>query len=118
MFRRRRPFKGFQVGVYLIGYGLIRFLIEYARQPDQGHRFPIKLVNVDNPGYRFVTPWNFTTGQILCALMIAARRRVPGRVSSRAAARQPARAGRGRRRSRERLPQAAQRPPLRKRLAK
>ncbi len=72
VFRRRRPFKGFQVGAYLIGYGLIRFLIEYARQPDRGIDFPIKLVNVDNPGYRFVTPWNFTTGQILCFLMIVA----------------------------------------------
>jgi phosphatidylglycerol:prolipoprotein diacylglycerol transferase len=70
VFRRRRPFKGFQLGVYLIGYGLIRFVIEYARQPDRGIDFPIKLVAVDNPGYRFVTPWNFTTGQILCFLMI------------------------------------------------
>ncbi len=72
LFRRRKPFKGFVVGVYLIGYGLIRFLIEYARQPDQGIDFPIMLVKVANPGYRFVTPWNFTTGQILCSLMIAA----------------------------------------------
>lgn len=72
VFRRRRPFRGFQIGVYLIGYGLIRFLIEYARQPDRGIDFPIKLVPVDNPGYRYVTPWNFTTGQILCFLMVAA----------------------------------------------
>ena len=32
--------------------------------------FPIKLVNIDNPGDLFLTPWNFTTGQILCALMM------------------------------------------------
>jgi len=70
VFRKRRPFKGFQIGVYLIGYGLVRFLIEYVRQPDRGIDFPIKLVAVDNPGYRFVTPWNFTTGQILNFLMI------------------------------------------------
>jgi phosphatidylglycerol:prolipoprotein diacylglycerol transferase len=69
--RRRKPFKGFLVAVYMIGYGLIRFLIEYVRQPDQGIDFPIKLVDVDNPGYRLLTPWNFTTGQILNFLMIA-----------------------------------------------
>ncbi len=70
VFRRWRPFKGFQIGVYLIGYGVIRFLIEYVRQPDQGIDFPIRLVAGDNPGYRLLTPWNFTTGQILCSLMI------------------------------------------------
>ena len=42
--RPRRPFKGFQIGVYLIGYGMIRFVIEYARQPDQGIDLPIRLV--------------------------------------------------------------------------
>jgi len=31
---------------------------------------PIKFVDVDNPIYRLITPWNFSTGQILCFIMI------------------------------------------------
>jgi phosphatidylglycerol---prolipoprotein diacylglyceryl transferase len=72
VFRPMRRFRGFQLSVYLIGYGVIRFFIEYARQPDQGIDFPIRFVAGDNPGYRFLTPWNFSTGQILCSIMIAA----------------------------------------------
>ena len=70
VFRKRSPFRGFMIGVYILGYGLVRFFIEYTRQPDPGIDFPIKLVAVDNPGYRFVTPWNFTMGQILCLAMM------------------------------------------------
>lgn len=69
-FRKRRPFKGFSIAVYMIGYGVVRFFIEYARQPDRGIDFPIKLVAGENPGYVFLSPWAFTTGQILCLLMI------------------------------------------------
>jgi len=55
-FRNRKPFKGFLFGLYFIGYGLFRFLIEYFREPDA------------NLGYRFA---NFTTGQILCFIMVS-----------------------------------------------
>ena len=34
--RPRRPYKGFVICCYMIGYGVIRFFIEYARQPDKG----------------------------------------------------------------------------------
>lgn len=68
--RKHKPFKGFIIGCYMIGYGIVRFFIEYTRQPDIGIDFPIKLVNIDNPGYLFLTPWNFSMGQILCMLMI------------------------------------------------
>ena len=54
-FRNRKPFKGFLVGLYFLGYGLFRFIIEYFREPDA------------DLGYRFA---NFTTGQILCFFMI------------------------------------------------
>ena len=71
LLRKRKPFKGFVVGCYVIGYGIVRFFIEYARQPDIGIDFPIKLLDIPNPGYVYLTPWNFTTGQILNILMIA-----------------------------------------------
>jgi len=68
--RKKRPFRGFMLSCYLIGYGLVRFFIEYAREPDIGIGYPIHPVYVANAGQ--VSPWNFSTGQILCFLMIAA----------------------------------------------
>jgi phosphatidylglycerol---prolipoprotein diacylglyceryl transferase len=68
--RKRKPFKGFLISCYVMGYGLVRFFIEYTRTPDKNMGFPLKFVNIDNPGDLFITPWNFTTGQILCALMV------------------------------------------------
>ena len=53
--RKRKSFSGFFLGLYLMGYGLVRFLIEYTREPD--------------PQLGFV--WGpFTMGQILCLVMI------------------------------------------------
>ena len=68
--RKRKPFPGFMMGAYVIGYGFIRFFIEYVREPDIGIGYPIRFVPIENPAYQF-TLWNFTTGQILCFLMIA-----------------------------------------------
>jgi phosphatidylglycerol:prolipoprotein diacylglycerol transferase len=72
--RKRRPFKGFSIAAYVIGYGIVRFFIEYTRQPDRGIGYkglgyPLTFVPIDNPVIRF-TPFNFTTGQILCLIMI------------------------------------------------
>ncbi|HWR11920.1 MAG TPA: prolipoprotein diacylglyceryl transferase [Rectinemataceae bacterium] len=69
--RKRRPFEGFVVGAYVIGYGLIRFVIEYFREPDAGLGYIIKLGNPDAPTYTLTTLFNFSMGQILCFLMIA-----------------------------------------------
>ncbi len=53
--RKRKPFSGFFLGLYIMGYGLVRFFIEYTREPD--------------PQLGFV--WGpFTMGQILCLTMI------------------------------------------------
>ena len=71
IFRKRNLIRGSFVAIYVIGYGLVRFFIEYLREPDIGIGFPIKFVHVENPTYLFITPWNFTTGQILNFLMIA-----------------------------------------------
>jgi phosphatidylglycerol:prolipoprotein diacylglycerol transferase len=74
--RKRRPYKGFSVACYMLGYGVIRFFIEYVRQPDKGlgfggYGYPIVLVKLQNFASQF-TWFNFTTGQILNVLLIAA----------------------------------------------
>lgn len=68
--RKRAPFPGVLFSAYLIGYGIARFVVEYVRQPDPGLDFPIMLVRVANPSQTSLL--NFTTGQILSAIMIAA----------------------------------------------
>ena len=55
--RRVKMPGGATLGFYLIGYGVVRFCIEYFRQPD------------DHLGFVLLS---FSMGQILCALMIAA----------------------------------------------
>lgn len=57
LIRRRNPFDGFLVGLYLFGYGLVRFVIEFFREPD-AH-------------LGFVLGFN-TMGQVLCLLMMLA----------------------------------------------
>lgn len=69
--RKRKPYNGFVIACYLLGYGVFRFFIEYVRQPDSDIGFPITLVRLDNPVAQF-SFFNFTTGQILNVLMIAA----------------------------------------------
>jgi len=53
--RRLRVFDGFFFSMYLIGYGFVRFFIEFFRQPDP------QLGLIVGP---------FTMGQVLCAAMI------------------------------------------------
>ena len=69
-FRQRKKFHGFMVSMYLIGYGVIRFFIEYTREPDADIGFPIELVDTGGQIYQFTSFLNFSTGQILCFLMI------------------------------------------------
>ncbi|PIE98041.1 MAG: prolipoprotein diacylglyceryl transferase [Treponema sp.] len=67
--RKHKPFHGFLTGMYIIGYGAFRFIIEYFRQPDFdiGYRFS---TNTGNPIYKFDSVLNISTGQILCLIMI------------------------------------------------
>ena len=51
--RTKRKFEGALFCLYIIGYGTVRFFIEFFREPETG----------------FIL-WGFTMGQILCALMI------------------------------------------------
>lgn len=55
--RKRNPFDGFMIGLYIFGYGLVRFIIEFFREPDAHLGF---VVGIN------------TMGQILCALMMLA----------------------------------------------
>lgn len=72
LLKDRLPFKGFLIGAYLIGYGAVRFVIEYFRNPDKGLDFII----VFQPGFSTsqlqVPLFNFSMGQILCMLMMVA----------------------------------------------
>jgi phosphatidylglycerol:prolipoprotein diacylglycerol transferase len=71
-FRNRKPFKGFLVSMYLILYGLVRFILEYFRQPDSdiGYRFQIIPTNLSIAEAH--PPLSFSTGQVLCFAMILA----------------------------------------------
>ena len=68
--RRHRPFPGFLLVMYMIGYGVARFAVEYLREPDVGLGYPIALVRMGTPAQ--FSLWNFTTGQILSAVMVIA----------------------------------------------
>lgn len=71
VFRKREKVSGTLLGVYLIGYGAVRFFIEYFREPDAGIGFPIAL-GPEGPPALFLSPLNISTGQIFCFAMIAA----------------------------------------------
>jgi phosphatidylglycerol:prolipoprotein diacylglycerol transferase len=70
VFRKRRLFRGALLGIYLVGYALFRFVIEYVRQPDPGLDFVVRLSGKPNPPQLFVTPLNLTMGQVLSFAMV------------------------------------------------
>ncbi len=70
VFRKRKKFDGYLLSVYLMGYGIIRFFIEYFREPDIDIGFPLHFGAKVYPTALLLSPFNFTTGQILCVLMI------------------------------------------------
>ena len=53
--RKKRPFDGFLLSIYLTGYGFVRFVIEYFREPDPNHGLIWGVLSM---------------GQILCLLMM------------------------------------------------
>ena len=55
--RKKSPSTGFLSGLYLVGYGFVRFFIEFFREPDA------------QLGFVFLS---FSMGQVLCFLMMAA----------------------------------------------
>jgi phosphatidylglycerol:prolipoprotein diacylglycerol transferase len=71
LLRNKKPFKGFLAGIYLAGYGFVRFFLEYFREPDADLGYRIELVKNGIPPALFSSFFNFTTGQILNFIMIA-----------------------------------------------
>jgi phosphatidylglycerol---prolipoprotein diacylglyceryl transferase len=55
--RKRKTFDGFFFALYLIGYGMVRFIIEFLREPDMQLGFVWKALSM---------------GQLLCVLMMLA----------------------------------------------
>ena len=53
--RKKNSFDGFLLSVYLIGYGFVRFVIEYFREPDPNHGLIWGVLSM---------------GQVLCLLMM------------------------------------------------
>lgn len=70
--KRKKRFHGQLISWYLIGYGAVRFVIEYFREPDSDLGFILALGAEQEPAALFLSPWNFSMGQLLCFLMIAA----------------------------------------------
>ena len=65
---KKKPYPGFLTGFFYAGYGFVRFIIEYFREPDIDLGFRIAKVS-DAPTYMNVSLLNISTGQILCAIM-------------------------------------------------
>ena len=55
LLRKKKSFHGYLSSLYLIGYGLVRFVIEFFREPDSHLGFVLR---------------NLSMGQVLCLLMI------------------------------------------------
>lgn len=70
--RKRKPFEGFMIGLYLAGYGFVRFLAEYTRAPDHGIGYVLDLSGRSPAPYLFETPLAISMGQIFSFLMIVA----------------------------------------------
>ena len=66
---KKKPYPGFLSGFFYTGYGVVRFIIEYFRQPDADLGFRIS-ANADASIYMHTSLLNISTGQILCLLMI------------------------------------------------
>lgn len=57
LIRKKSGFDGFLVGIYICGYGFVRFFIEFFREPDYQLGFVLGFMSM---------------GQVLCLLMMAA----------------------------------------------
>ena len=65
--KKKKKWDGLLSSIYMGGYGLVRFFIEYFRQPDVELGFRN---SSDSQIYLNNSIFNLSTGQILCLLMI------------------------------------------------
>ncbi len=70
LLRKKKPFDGFLGSLYTIGYGSVRFVLEYFREPDADLGYRLSK-DGSNTLYRNTSLLNISTGQVLCFLMIA-----------------------------------------------
>jgi phosphatidylglycerol:prolipoprotein diacylglycerol transferase len=68
--RNRKPFKGFLAGLYVMGYGIFRFFIEYFREPDEDLGYRIEFIKSTVSPALSHPPLSFSTGQILSFGMV------------------------------------------------
>ena len=68
--RKHKKFDGMLGAIYAGGYGFVRFFIEYLREPDADLGYRIAK-DASAPIYTNTSFLNFSTGQILCFLMMA-----------------------------------------------
>jgi phosphatidylglycerol:prolipoprotein diacylglycerol transferase len=66
--RKHKKFDGMLSCIYTGGYGFFRFFIEYFREPDEEIGFVLGDTSANI--YENVSLTNFSTGQLLCFLMI------------------------------------------------
>ncbi len=71
LLRKKKPFNGFMICLYTFGYGFVRFIIEYFRQPDANMGYKISFTETKNI-YIYESWTNISTGQILCFIMMLA----------------------------------------------
>ncbi|MBR4448679.1 MAG: prolipoprotein diacylglyceryl transferase, partial [Treponema sp.] len=69
LLHKKKPFDGFSSSLYIAGYGIFRFFIEYFREPDADIGYRIS-ADPSAPLYMNTSLLNISTGQILCFLMI------------------------------------------------
>ena len=69
LIHRHKKWDGMMTGIYLSGYGFFRFIIEYFREPDADLGYRIA-ADSNAPIYTNTSLLNFSTGQILCFIMI------------------------------------------------
>lgn len=70
LIRNKKPFKGFTAGIYIFGYGIFRFFIEYFREPDADIGYRFQIVPTDLPIALYHQPLSFSTGQVFCFAMV------------------------------------------------
>lgn len=69
LLRKHKKWDGELASVYIIGYGLFRFIIEYFREPDADIGYRIAQ-DSGAPIYMNTSLLNFSTGQVFCFAMI------------------------------------------------
>jgi phosphatidylglycerol:prolipoprotein diacylglycerol transferase len=70
LLRNRKPFKGFLLSVYLAGYGIFRFFIEYFREPDSDLGYRIQIIPTTLSPAQAHPLLSFSTGQVFSFAMI------------------------------------------------